>query len=63
MVVFDDIQWGEQTFLDLVEHVALLSSGAPLLLLCWPAPSCSTAGPRGRLPCGSSRSAARMSLA
>ena len=29
--MFDDIQWGEETFLDLVEHVALLSSGAPLL--------------------------------
>jgi len=34
VVVFDDIQWGEETFLDLVEHVALLSSGAPILLLC-----------------------------
>ena len=34
LVVFDDIQWGEETFLDLIEHVALLSSGAPLLLLC-----------------------------
>ena len=34
VVVFDDIQWGEETFLDLVEHVALLSAGAPLLLLC-----------------------------
>jgi class 3 adenylate cyclase/tetratricopeptide (TPR) repeat protein len=33
-VVFDDIQWGEETFLDLIEHVALLSSGAPILLLC-----------------------------
>ena len=33
-VVFDDIHRGEQTFLDLVEHVALLSSGSPLLLLC-----------------------------
>ena len=33
-VVFDDIQWGEDTFLDLVEHVALLSSGAPILLVC-----------------------------
>ena len=33
-VVFDDIHWGEETFLDLVEHVALLSSGSPLLLLC-----------------------------
>ena len=34
VVVFDDIQWGEETFLDLIEHVALLSAGAPLLLLC-----------------------------
>jgi class 3 adenylate cyclase/tetratricopeptide (TPR) repeat protein len=33
IAVFDDIQWGEETFLDLVEHVALLSSGAPILLL------------------------------
>jgi class 3 adenylate cyclase/tetratricopeptide (TPR) repeat protein len=32
--LFDDIQWGEETFLDLIEHVALLSSGAPILLLC-----------------------------
>ena len=30
VVVFDDIQWGEERFLDLIEHVALLSSGAPL---------------------------------
>jgi class 3 adenylate cyclase/tetratricopeptide (TPR) repeat protein len=34
LVVFDDIQWGEETFLDLIEHVALLSSGSPILLLC-----------------------------
>ena len=34
VVVFDDIQWGEQTFLDLIEHVALLSSDASILLLC-----------------------------
>ncbi len=34
VVVFDDIQWGEETFRDLIEHVALLSSGAPILLLC-----------------------------
>ncbi|MBD0348469.1 MAG: AAA family ATPase [Thermoleophilia bacterium] len=33
-VLFDDIQWGEETFRDLIEHVALLSSGAPILLLC-----------------------------
>jgi class 3 adenylate cyclase/tetratricopeptide (TPR) repeat protein len=34
IVVLDDIQWGEGTFLDLVEASALLTSGAPLLLLC-----------------------------
>jgi class 3 adenylate cyclase len=34
VVVFDDVHWGEPTFLDLVEHVADLSRGAPILLLC-----------------------------
>jgi class 3 adenylate cyclase/tetratricopeptide (TPR) repeat protein len=34
VVVFDDIQWGEEMFLDLVEHIALLSSGASILLFC-----------------------------
>jgi class 3 adenylate cyclase len=34
IVVLDDIHWGEDVFLDLVEHVALLSTGAPILLLC-----------------------------
>ena len=34
VVVFEDIHWGEETFLDLIEHVALLSSGASILLLC-----------------------------
>jgi class 3 adenylate cyclase len=38
VVVFDDIQWGEETFLDLIEHVALLSSGASILLLCMARP-------------------------
>jgi class 3 adenylate cyclase len=38
VVVFDDIQWGEETFLDLVEHVALLSTGEPILLLCMARP-------------------------
>jgi class 3 adenylate cyclase len=32
--VFDNIQWGEETFLELVEHVALLSTDAPILILC-----------------------------
>jgi class 3 adenylate cyclase/tetratricopeptide (TPR) repeat protein len=36
--VFDDIQWAEETFLDLVEHVALLSSGSPILLVCMARP-------------------------
>ena len=34
VVVFDDIQWGEPTFLDLVEHIADLSRDAPILLVC-----------------------------
>jgi class 3 adenylate cyclase/tetratricopeptide (TPR) repeat protein len=36
--VFDDLQWGEETFLDLVEHVADLSRDSPLLLLCMARP-------------------------
>jgi class 3 adenylate cyclase/predicted ATPase len=36
--VFDDIQWGEELFLDLVEHVADLSRDAPILLLCMARP-------------------------
>ena len=38
VVLFDDVQWGEETFLDLLEGVALLSSGTPLLLLCMSRP-------------------------
>jgi class 3 adenylate cyclase/tetratricopeptide (TPR) repeat protein len=38
VVVFDDIQWGEETFQDLIEHVALLSTGSPILLLCMARP-------------------------
>ena len=38
MAVFDDIQWGEEIFLDLLEHVAFLSRGAPILLLCMARP-------------------------
>ena len=38
VVCFDDIQWGEETFLDLVESTALLSTGAPLLLVCMARP-------------------------
>ena len=34
VVVFDDIHWGEPTFLDLVEHVADQSREAAILVLC-----------------------------
>jgi class 3 adenylate cyclase/tetratricopeptide (TPR) repeat protein len=33
-LVFDDVHWGEATFLDLIEHVAEWSRGVPILLLC-----------------------------
>jgi tetratricopeptide (TPR) repeat protein len=33
-VLFDDVHSGGETFLDLVEHVALLSAGSPILLVC-----------------------------
>ena len=45
VVVFDDIHWGEETFLDLVEHAALLSSGTPILLLCMARPELSERRP------------------
>jgi class 3 adenylate cyclase/tetratricopeptide (TPR) repeat protein len=45
VVVFDDIQWGEQTFHDLIEHVALLSSDASILLLCMARPELSGGRP------------------
>jgi class 3 adenylate cyclase/tetratricopeptide (TPR) repeat protein len=38
VVVFDDLQWGEETFLDLVESAALLSADSPVLLLCMARP-------------------------
>jgi predicted ATPase/class 3 adenylate cyclase/DNA-binding winged helix-turn-helix (wHTH) protein len=38
VVVVDDLQWAEPTFLDLVEHVAELSRDAPILLLCMARP-------------------------
>ena len=38
VVVFDDIHWGEATFLDLVEHVASWTRDAPILLVCMARP-------------------------
>ncbi|MGA7989776.1 MAG: adenylate/guanylate cyclase domain-containing protein [Candidatus Dormiibacterota bacterium] len=34
VVVFDDVHWGEPTLFDLIEHIADLSRGAPILVLC-----------------------------
>ena len=45
VVVLDDIQWGDETFLDLVEDLARLSTGAPLLLLCLARPELSERRP------------------
>jgi class 3 adenylate cyclase/tetratricopeptide (TPR) repeat protein len=45
VVVFDDVQWGEPTFLDLVEHVADLSRDAPILLVCLARPELLDARP------------------
>ena len=36
--VFDDLHWGEETLLDLVEHVADLARDAPMLVLCMARP-------------------------
>jgi predicted ATPase/class 3 adenylate cyclase len=41
LCVFDDLQWAEETFLDLLEHLALLSRDAPILLLCMARPELS----------------------
>jgi class 3 adenylate cyclase len=34
VVVFDDIHWGEATFLELIEHVADWSRDVPIVILC-----------------------------
>jgi class 3 adenylate cyclase/tetratricopeptide (TPR) repeat protein len=38
VAVFDDLHWGEETLLDLVEHIADLSRDAPILVLCMARP-------------------------
>jgi len=34
VLLFDDIHWGEPTFLELIEHIADWSRDAPIMLLC-----------------------------
>src|SRR5262249_11399884 len=46
VVVFDGIQWGEPTFLDLVEYLADWSRGVPLLLVCMARPDLLDARPQ-----------------
>jgi class 3 adenylate cyclase/tetratricopeptide (TPR) repeat protein len=43
--ILDDLHWAEGTFLDLVEHVALLARGTPILLLCLARPELLDARP------------------
>ena len=43
--MFDDIHWGEPTFLDLIEHIADWSRDAPILLLCMARPELLDARP------------------
>jgi predicted ATPase/class 3 adenylate cyclase len=38
VVVFDDLQWAEPTFLDLIEHVAELARDSPLVVICMARP-------------------------
>jgi class 3 adenylate cyclase/tetratricopeptide (TPR) repeat protein len=49
VVVFDDIQWGEQTFLALVEDVARLTAGVPLMLVCIARPDLGQRRPEWRI--------------
>ncbi|HJQ73731.1 MAG TPA: BTAD domain-containing putative transcriptional regulator, partial [Gaiellaceae bacterium] len=45
VIVLDDVHWAEPTLLDLVEHVAEWSQGAPILLLCLARPELVEARP------------------
>jgi class 3 adenylate cyclase/tetratricopeptide (TPR) repeat protein len=38
VVAFEDVHWGEPALLDLIEHIAVLSRDAPMLLLCMARP-------------------------
>jgi predicted ATPase len=53
VVVLDDIQWGDETFLDLVDATAMLSAGAAILLLCMARPEVLERAPRSRASSGS----------
>ncbi|MGA9161573.1 MAG: adenylate/guanylate cyclase domain-containing protein, partial [Actinomycetota bacterium] len=45
VLVFDDVQWGEPTFLDLLDHITDWSGGSPILLMCMARPDLLEARP------------------
>ena len=45
--MFDDIQWGEPTFLELIEHIADWAKDVPMMLLCLARPEFLEANRRG----------------
>ncbi len=45
VLVFDDIHWAEQTFLELIEHIADWSRDAPIMVLCLARPELLEARP------------------
>jgi DNA-binding SARP family transcriptional activator/class 3 adenylate cyclase len=45
VIVFDDVHWGEPTFLDLIEHLAEWARNAPILLVCLARPELLEARP------------------
>jgi class 3 adenylate cyclase/tetratricopeptide (TPR) repeat protein len=45
VLVFDDVHWAEQTFLDLIDHVSDLAREAPILLVCLARPELLDARP------------------
>jgi predicted ATPase/class 3 adenylate cyclase len=56
VVVFDDLQWAEPTFVELVDNLAEFSRDAPILLLCMARPEVFDSHPRwggGKLNAGS----------
>jgi DNA-binding SARP family transcriptional activator len=50
LVVIEDIHWAQQALLDLLDHVAALSAGAPLLLVCLTRPDLLETNPRWAAP-------------
>ena len=46
VVVLDDIHWAEPALLDLIEHVVMLASDVPLLVICLARPELDEAAPR-----------------